>query len=210
MSSECVPKMYVVSSSEPYGDPGTRDRILRATWELVPELGPGVGLADVAARAGVSRQAVYLHFGDRAGLLLALVAWADETLELGELVTRVAEAPTGVEALERMIELHAAYAPRIDAVARVLEVHQYHDPALAAAWRDRMNGRRTVHRAVIERIAKEVGLATGWTVDSATDLFYTVTMPGPWRELTDECAWSANQYSTRMSQLLRRAFVADP
>ena len=33
-----------------------------------------VKLEDVASRAGVSRQSVYLHFGSRAGLLLALVA----------------------------------------------------------------------------------------------------------------------------------------
>ena len=40
-------------------------------------------LADVADRADVSRQAVYLHFGDRAGLVLGLLGWVDETSSWG-------------------------------------------------------------------------------------------------------------------------------
>jgi AcrR family transcriptional regulator len=43
----------------------------------------------------VSRQTVYLHFGDRAGLLLALVHYMPETLGFQELLARVFDAPTG-------------------------------------------------------------------------------------------------------------------
>jgi AcrR family transcriptional regulator len=197
-----------MSSAGPYGDPDTRERLLQAAWELVIKQGPGLRLADVATRAGVSRQAVYLHFGDRAGLLLALLAWGDQAFKLGDLLARVNEAPTGVEALERMVEVHAAYSPRIDALARVLEAHQYQDPAVSAALRDRLDFRRAAHRAVIARIAAEGDLANGWTVDTAADLFFAVTMPSPWRELTGTCGWSAGQYATRMSQLLRRTLIA--
>ncbi|MFN2487225.1 MAG: TetR/AcrR family transcriptional regulator, partial [Acidimicrobiia bacterium] len=79
-----------MSSAEPsYGDPETRRRILQATWKLIEELGPSIRLIDAADRAGVSRQAVYLHFGDRAGLLLALVQHIPETLGFQELLARV-------------------------------------------------------------------------------------------------------------------------
>ena len=71
------------------------------------------------------------HFGDRAKLLLDLLAWGDEALKLGDLLARVTEAPTGVQALERMVEVHATYSPRIDALARILEAHQCQDPAVA-------------------------------------------------------------------------------
>jgi len=203
----CV-RLYVVSSAGPYGDPETRERLLRAAWELALEQGPSLRLADVAARAGVTRQAVYLHFGDRARLLLALLAWADQAFKLGDLLARVTEAGSGVEALERMVEAHAAYSPRIDAVTRTLEADQYQDRAVAAALRDRRDSRRAAHRAVIARIAAQGDLADGWTVDTATDLFFAVTLPGPWRELTGACGWSAGQYAERMSQLLRRALIA--
>jgi AcrR family transcriptional regulator len=196
-----------MSSAEPYGDPETRERLLRAAWDLALEQGPGLRLADVATRAGVSRQAVYLHFDDRAGLLLALLAWADQAFQLDDLLARVSQAHTGVEALERMVEVNAAYWPRVDAITRVLEAHQYQDPAVSAALRDRLDFRRSAHRAVIARIAAEGELASGWTVDAAADLFAAVTMPSPWRELTGTCGWSAQQYANRMSQLLRRTLT---
>jgi AcrR family transcriptional regulator len=199
--------LYIMSSGRAYGDAGTRERILQATWKLLLEGGAELRLADVAAQAGVSRQAVYLHFGDRTGLLLGLLAWVDETLKLHELLARVDQAKTGVQALERMVEVHAVYAPRIDAAARALEAHQSHDAAVAAALRDRLNLRRAAHRAVIARIAAEGDLAEGWTVDSAADLFFAVTLPGPWRELTGACGWSADQYAKRMSRFLHQALV---
>jgi AcrR family transcriptional regulator len=90
----------------------------------------------------VSRQAVYLHFGDRAGLLLALLAWIDQAFNLGDLLARVNQAPTGAEALERMVKVHAIYSPRIDALTRILEADQDHDQAVSAALRDRLEIRQ--------------------------------------------------------------------
>lgn len=53
------------------GDPQTRRRILDAAKTLL-EANPGapVPMAEVAASAGVSRQALYLHFTDRTTLFL--------------------------------------------------------------------------------------------------------------------------------------------
>ena len=49
----------------------TRARVLDAAWQRVLEHGPsGVSVKDIAAAAGVSRQLVYFHYGNRAGLLL--------------------------------------------------------------------------------------------------------------------------------------------
>jgi AcrR family transcriptional regulator len=199
--------LYAVSSADSYGDPDTRERLLRAAWELAFEQGPGLRLADVAARAGVSRQAVYLHFGDRTRLLLALLAWGDEELKLGDLLGRVGRARSGVAALQRMVEAHAAYSPRIDALARLLEANQYADPAVAAALRERLDFRRAAHREVIARVAAEGDLADGWTVDAAADLFFAVTLATPWRELTGPCGWSAKQYAENMSRFLRGALT---
>lgn len=198
-----------MSSAQPaYGDPDTRRRILLATWELIEEIGAEIRISDVAERVGVSRQAIYLHFGDRAGLLLALVAFMPETLGFQELLAHVFAAETGVEMLRRAVALHSTYSAKVDSVARVLEVAQYQDAALGAAWRDRMNRSRAAHRAIIERIAAEGRLAEGWTVDEAGDLFYTVTMQGPWRELTRELGWSPEQYAERVTQLLLDSFVS--
>ena len=202
--------LYAVSSTPAYGDPQSRERILRAAWHLLLETGPGIRLADVAKQAGLSRQAVYLHFGDRATLLLEVLAWADGDLELGELMAWVRSADSGIEALDRIVQVHAVYSPRIDAVARALEADQQSDAAVAAALRDRLDVRRAAHREVIARISDEGLLAEGWTIDSATDVFAAVTMLGPWRELTEACDWSAEQYAARMSKFIRDALVAAP
>ena len=58
-------------SSDAPGDPATRVRILDAALRLVTRKGGAdVTLGDVAREARVSRQALYLHFADRAGLFL--------------------------------------------------------------------------------------------------------------------------------------------
>ena len=73
-----------MSSDAPkYGDPQTRARILDVTQQLIAARGSNLTLSEVADAAAVSRQALYLHFGDRTGLLVALVNHMDSTLELG-------------------------------------------------------------------------------------------------------------------------------
>lgn len=197
-------------STSAYGSAATRRRILQATWQLLEAGGTSARLADVAERAGVSRQAVYLHFGDRSSLLLALVAFMDETLGVDARAQEVFDAATGVEVLERAIALDAWLAPRIDPVARVFESRQYEDSDLRAAWRDRMDRRRDMHARVVQRLAAEGRLAEGWTLSAAADLLHAVLMPGVWRELAGECAWSLDAYSTALTRLLVRALVTNP
>ena len=78
-----------------YGDPETRKRIIEVTGQLIVEHGSGLRLQEVAARAGVSRQTLYLHFGDRQGLILALVREMDATLQLADLLAHVYAAENG-------------------------------------------------------------------------------------------------------------------
>ena len=192
-----------------YGDPVTRRRILQAAWELLEQQGPGVRLADVAERAGVSRQAVYLHFGDRSGLLVALVDFIDVSLGAVQLRAHIYGAATGVESLERWIETMSWYTAKINRVTWVLESSQDQDKGLAAAWRDRM-GRRQQHiRSIVERIAAEGRLAEGWSVDAAVDLIYVITMPGAWRELTRERGWTAEQYTQHLTRLVQSALLSE-
>jgi hypothetical protein len=69
-------------------------------------------------------------------------------------------------------------------------------------------GRRQMHlRSIVERIAAEGQLAEGWSVDTVVDLIYVVTMPGPWRELTRELGWTAEQYTQNLTRLARSALL---
>jgi len=48
----------------------TRTKILEATWKLMEDRrGQGVRMGDIAKAAGISRQAIYLHFDTRTALM---------------------------------------------------------------------------------------------------------------------------------------------
>lgn len=185
----------------------TRRAILDAAWTLLEEQGAAVTLAAVAERAGVSRQALYLHFASRSGLLVSLVEHIDTVLGLAQRTASVREAASATEALEAMVALHATYHEHIIAVARVLDGTRHTDPALAAAWENRMAGRREGHEAIIRRLADEGRLAPGWDVASAAQLFYSLTLPRVWEELVLELGWTTEQYRVHMTRLLTRALV---
>src|SRR6266545_5124148 len=176
----------------------------RGSWVRVPSFPP---TTPQVSRVGVSRQAVYLHFGDRSGLLVALVDFIDVSLGAVQLRAHIHGGATGVESLQRWIETMSWYTAKIDRVTQVLESSQYQDEALAAAWRDRM-GRRQMHiRSIVERIAAEGRLAEGWSVDAAVELIYVVTMPGAWREFTRELGWTAEQYTQNLTRLVQSALL---
>lgn len=196
------------SSSDAGRGPGTRIRILKAALEVIDERGSELTLADVADRAGVSRQSVYLHFGDRSGLLTALVEYGDETLGLEDLVENAFAAPTGADVLSGMMRLHAEFTPKIDAICRILEPGQYVDEALRAAWRNRMVARLAIYRSIVQRIADEDRLAPGWSVDHAAAMCYVITMPGPWRELTIELGWSPDLYAELLARFIQSGILA--
>jgi AcrR family transcriptional regulator len=124
--------LYTMSSTE------TRERILSAARGLLEDGQLDAGLERVAKAAGVSRQAIYLHFGSRPALLLALVEFVDRSEGLSELSAQVRVAPTGVEALDRLVRMNATYEPRIRAVALAHDIARRSDPDLEAAWQDRM------------------------------------------------------------------------
>jgi len=71
----------------------TRTRILTATWHLMEQRrGQGVSMSDIAKAAGISRQALYLHFDSRTELMIATVHYVDEVKGLNERLEKFQEA----------------------------------------------------------------------------------------------------------------------
>lgn len=193
-------------ANDDYGNPETHRHILEVTRELLVERGSRLRLQEVAERAGVSRQALYLHFGDRPGLILALVRQMDETLELADRLAHVYAAEDGRQLLERAMRLSTEFWAKVAPVAGVLVTSQ-EDDALRAAWRDRMAFRRGTFRRMVERLAELGELAPPWDVEDASDLLFALTHFDSWRELTGELGWSDDHYVEAMSTLLGRALL---
>ena len=168
-----------------------------------------IGLEQVAKRAGVSRQAIYLHFGSRGALLLALAKHVDESEGLSELTRRVREAETAREALDRLAWLNAEYEPRIRAVARAHDLARRGDPELEAAWQDRMRARRALYAQVVKRLADEGELAHRLTANEAVDLVWALLSSGVHEDLVVDLGWSRRRYEQRIRSLLRVAITRE-
>ena len=76
----------------------SRARVLDAALRLIRKRGHAtVTMAQIAKAARLSRQAVYLHFADRAELMAALARHVHERLGLPASIQRMmADAPTGI------------------------------------------------------------------------------------------------------------------
>jgi AcrR family transcriptional regulator len=193
----------------------TRERILRATWQLLEERrGQNVRLEDVALAAHVSRQAVYLHFGSRTTLFVETARYADESLKLMERIREACDAETGVVAIEAYVRFWASYAPDVYGPAKALLILRETDEAAAAAWNDRMSALRegclTILRQVKRDGAPAIPLASPWTVETAADYFYAALSIPTWEILTIERGWSSEEYVERVTLAIKRALLDRP
>ncbi len=172
--------------------------------------GRDVRMRDVAEAAGVSRQAVYLHFGSWADLMVATARYGDEVRGLDERLRRYRAATTGVERLEAYVEFWGNYIPEIYGIARALLAARETDEAVAAAWDDRMGVVRVSCGSIAEALHHDGTLAPEWSLDEAADLLWTILSIRNWGSLTIERGWSTGRYVGRMQELAKRAFVRQP
>lgn len=184
----------------------TRARILDTAWQLVLEQGTAdVTIARIAAAAGVSRQLVYFHFTNRAGLLTAMARRRDEA---SGFAVAVAEAPLmdAEPGLDHLLRAWCAYLPEILPVARALEAALVTGDDGGTAWRDRMDELHQILRAAVARLP----LADGWTVDGAADWVWSRIQPTTWQHLVGERGWSPQRYTDHTVGSLLRELSARP
>jgi AcrR family transcriptional regulator len=175
----------------------TRARILDTAWELVRERGiDAVTVADIAAATGVSRQLVYVHFENRAGLLVAMARRQDVRSGFAGRAAEAGSLPPA-EALERLLRLWFAYLPEILPVARALEAAAVNGDDGGVAWRDRMGGLRELFAAAVDRLHRAGRLAGGWTVPTAADWVWARALPSTWHHLVGDRAWPPDAYVER-------------
>lgn len=190
------------ASGDPAGDPVTRRRILDAAHKLlVKRGGASVKLSDVARAARVSRQAIYLHFADRAALFTAVVRHGDEQLGIPAAVQRLMESPSGVDGIRAMVSLQARLNPDIWPIARAFDAVRRLDPAAERSWQDRLEHRLSGCRAIVARLSGEGRLRAGMPEPVAADLLFTLTSLRMWEDLVLERGWSAQQYETYVGEL---------
>ncbi|MDX1435866.1 MAG: TetR/AcrR family transcriptional regulator [Anaerolineales bacterium] len=181
------------------GDPATRAKILETTRRLVEQSGgETVTMQQISEAAGVSRQALYLHFGSRVGLMVATAQFVDENDQFYERTEEVRQAVNGLAALEAFISFWSDYVVGITPLARVLIKNRDTDQAAAAAWADRMDALRNVCQILVEWLEQDGFLDPVWTVNAATDILWMMISIETRDNLVAERGWSNDEYEQRL------------
>jgi len=190
------------------GDPQTRKLIFEKTIQLMErQPGQAVRIDDIARAAKISRQAIYLHFGSRAELLIATARHVDEINGLSSRLETLNSAK-GAEALDAYVDFWGNYMPVVYGLAKALLALRETDAAAAAAWDDRMSALYAGCQNVIACLAREKLLAPEWSVDQAVDMLWALSSIELWENLTQTCGWTNAKYIKHMKAVLRRTFLA--
>ncbi|MFK7967222.1 MAG: TetR/AcrR family transcriptional regulator [Burkholderiaceae bacterium] len=182
----------------------TRENILKAAIGLLmSDQRRGVRMSDIAKAAGISRQAVYLHFATRAELLIAATHYVDQLNAMDETLRASRVAQTGVERLDAYIDAWANYVPKIYGMAKALMAMSDTDAEAAQAWGQRMQDVREGCEAAVKALHKDQMLASGYTQKQATDILWMLMSVRNWEQLTGPCQWSPSAYSKMLKRIAR-------
>lgn len=185
-----------------------RTRILETAWRLIGERqDASVSLLEIAREAGVSRQTVYVNFGNRAGLLLAMVEHRDSTSpELGRMKRSRQDQPAD-EVLEAVVRNWFRYVPVVFKVAYALQAAAATDEDARQALDSRMQLLRDGLSALMRRLASEGRLAQGWSAETAADWCYHLVHLDTWQHLVVERHWKPADVVQRTVATLQAVLI---
>ena len=186
----------------------TRERILESAWKLLAgSQASAVRMSDIAKQAGISRQAVYLHFPTRAELLIATTRYIDEVKDIDARLVKSRSASKGLERLEAFVEAWGNYIPEIYGVASAFIAMQTKDEEAGAAWDDRMSAVRHGCEAAVEALARDGRLTLSLSTSEATDLLLGQLSVENWELLRHRCGWTQARYIDVLQQTVRAMLV---
>ena len=186
----------------------TRTKILKATWKLLEDgSGSAVRMSDIAKAVKISRQALYLHFPNRADLLVATTRYLDQVHDIESQLSASRAASSGTDRLEKWVDVWGNYIPNIYGISKALLAMKDTDEEAAAAWNDRMQAVRHGCAAAVAALKADDALNANLTEDEATDLLWTMLSVRSWEQLRMECGWSQAIYIAQMKKTAARALV---
>ena len=182
----------------------TRADILDVAWRLLAERGTHVSMAEIAEAVGLTRQAVYVHFRSRGGLLVALVRRADARAEIHSRFAAALATPDARQRLDAFLRVWLAFVPTIHPVASSLMRARRDDPDAARAWADRMTALRHGFATLAASLRRDGALAAPWTARAAAEYLWAGSSVQTWELLAVDCGWGA----AKTSKALRRSLAA--
>jgi AcrR family transcriptional regulator len=193
--------LYSMSS----GKPDTRIAILDAARVLFEEQGYfGAGLEAVAKKAGVSRQAIYLHFTSKADLLTALHLRIYETDVMPAMERHpVWTALTALDAVDAMVAVDAEVASKIWRFHEALVVARRHHPEVDETLRPRETDRYEELVRLGRWLKKDGELPPKMRVTTFADVMWGLTSLGTFVNLVIERGWSIERFTRWVRETIR-------
>ncbi len=187
----------------------TRRAIQEAAVELLRTEGvSAVTMAGVAARAGCSRRALYLHFASRAELFVSLIAFTDEVEDIAAARQRMDSAESPEALLRALGAFLGDYHWRIAPVVRAIALHRETDAAAAEIWAEAMGRWRRACLATCRDLRRDDRLAPRFdSAEEAADLMWSLMSPEILHGLVEERGWSPERYGTLMGELFVATFL---
>ncbi|MEM9818302.1 MAG: TetR/AcrR family transcriptional regulator [Cyanobacteria bacterium P01_D01_bin.6] len=187
----------------------TREEILDAAWTLISEKGAEVSISEIAKAAGISRQSVYLHFGTRGGLLVALVRRADDRFEIKERLFACFDIVDPRERLQESIRVWINFVIKIHPVAKDLVRLRETDQDAATAWEDRMSDLRDWLTILIQSLKSDNELSDDWSIKEATEYLWASFSVQMWSLLTLDCQWSFERTEVTLVRTITKTLLKD-
>lgn len=184
----------------------TRRRMIAAAIEVFTEAGyAGARMPEIAARAGVAVQTLYLGFHTKAELLQACYEFAvlgPERVPPPDqpFWSEIAAATSGRQALAAFVGGNTAIAERVSAIEEVARA-ALREPDAVAVVTHNERLRREGYREVVLSLSKRFGLRAELDAERATDILLLLAGPGPFLTL-QRCGWDVAAYQSWLTDAL--------
>ena len=187
------------------GRPETRTQILEAARAMFEELGyNGAGLGAIAKMAGVSRQAIYLHFPSKAELLTALHLhiFATDVVPALERYP-ITDAMTAMDALDATIAVDVEVASKVWRIHEALATARRQHPEVEETLRPREEDHYGELLSLGRRLKREGALPPKLRIGRFADMLWGLVNVGTYRSLVIERGWSLDDYQRWVRNTIR-------
>ena len=174
---------------------------------MVNNIGQGVRMSDIAKAAGISRQALYLHFKTRSDLMIATTQFMDDELDVGLRLKAYRTASDPVEKIKAYITAWAGHMEDIQGMARALLALSPTDEEAREAWNERMDAIHAQCRIMTDALAKSERLSPHLSAKKAADLFAVLISFENWDRLRRHYGWGKKAYIDHTTHVVLSALA---
>lgn len=181
----------------------TRLRIIEAAYTLLAGEGyHNVSLDEIAARAGVSRQTIYVQFGSKRGVLQAIAEYIERESYGTDMMAGARTVTSAIHTIRNGVRDQIDFFHQNADLLRTFYAQAANDPDFRSVWQDRMRERRDAIHLLVEKLAKQGWLVEDWSVEEATDWLWSLTNFQRYDELVIERGWTSEQLARRLRQAI--------